>query len=200
MSDPFVKLWWLLALRGLAGLTLAVLAVAWPLFTLEALLLGFGLYAIVDGAVALYAGLWRRADGYPFWPFAVEGALGMLFGGAIVAFPDVMAFALWYLIAGWALATGLFELVAAIRLRRVYEGELLLAGAGCASVLFGVLMIAWPRTAMITLAWLVGVYAGLFGLFLLALAIRLRRLGRGDAAPVERSQPTLIILSNRRTP
>ncbi|MGZ3439017.1 MAG: DUF308 domain-containing protein, partial [Polyangia bacterium] len=106
MSDPFAKLWWLLTLRGLAGLTLALVAVVWPLFTLEALLLGFGIYAIADGAFALYAGLERREHGYPFWPFALEGALGMLFGGAIIAFPDVMAFALWYLIAGWALATG----------------------------------------------------------------------------------------------
>jgi uncharacterized membrane protein HdeD (DUF308 family) len=199
MSDPFAKLWWLLALRGLAGLTLAMLAVAWPLFTLEALLLGFGLYAIVDGAVALYAGLWRHEHGYPFWPFAVEGALGMLFGGAVVAFPDVMAFALWYLIAGWALGTGVFELVAAVRLRRVCEGELLLVGAGCASVLFGALMIAWPRTAMITLAWLVGVYAGIFGALLLALAIRLRHLGPSNVDSVQRSQPTLTTLPNRRT-
>lgn len=139
MSDPFVKLWWLLGLRGLAGLTLAILAVAWPLFTLEALLFGFGLYAVADGAVALYAGLERRDDVYPFWPFAVEGALGLVFGGAIIAFPDVMAFVLWYLIASWALATGLFELVAAIRLRRVCEGEVTLASAGVVSVVFGAL-------------------------------------------------------------
>jgi uncharacterized membrane protein HdeD (DUF308 family) len=199
MSDPFAKLWWLLALRGLAGLTLAVLAVAWPLFTLEALLLGFGLYAIADGAFALYAGLERRERGYPFWPFAVEGALGMLFGGAVVAFPDVMAFALWYLIAGWALATGAFELVAAIRLRRVCEGERMLAGAGCASIVFGLLMVIWPRTAMITMAWLVGAYAGIFGLLLLALANRLRRLGRSDENEARPLHPTLTVLSNRRT-
>jgi uncharacterized membrane protein HdeD (DUF308 family) len=186
MSDPFVKLWWLLALRGLAGLTLAVLAVAWPLFTLEALLFGFGVYAIADGAVALYAGLERREHGYPSWPFAVEGALGMLFGGAIIAFPDVMAFTLWYLIAGWALATGACELVAAARLRRVCEGEKLLAAAGCVSVVFGALMVAWPRAVMIPLAWLVGIYAALFGLLLLALAVRLRGL-------------ELTVLSNRRS-
>lgn len=199
MSDPFAKLWWLLALRGLAGLTLAVLAVAWPLFTLEALLFGFALYAIADGGLALYAGLWRHQRGFPFWPFAVEGVLGILFGGAIIAFPDAMAFLLWYLIAGWALVTGAFELVAAVRLRRVCEGERLLAAAATASIVFGFLMVAWPRTAMITLAWLVGAYAGLFGLLLLGLAIRLRRLGRSDEDEVRRSQPTLTVLSNRRT-
>jgi uncharacterized membrane protein HdeD (DUF308 family) len=199
MSDPFAKLWWLLALRGLAGLVLALLALTWPLFTLEALLLGFGVYAVADGAFALYAGLSRQEHGYPFWPFALEGALGMLFGGAIIAFPDVMAFALWYLIAGWALATGAFELVAAVRLRRVCDGEMLLASAGCVSIVFGALMIVWPRAAMLTLAWLVGVYAGLFGLLLLALAIRLRRLGRADdEARQPLARPQLTIVPHRR--
>jgi uncharacterized membrane protein HdeD (DUF308 family) len=195
MSDPFAKLWWLLALRGLAGLALALLAFAWPLFTLEALLFGFGLYAIADGAVALWAGLDRQERRYPFWPFAVEGALGILFGGAIFAFPDTMAFVLWYLIAGWALATGAFELVAAVRLRPVCEGERLLFAAGGASVLFGFLMIVWPRAAMVSLAWIVGGYAAVFGMLLLALAVRLRRLGRNDGG----AQPNLTLLSNRRT-
>lgn len=195
MPDPFVKLWWLLALRGLAGLTLAILAIAWPLFTLESLLFGFGVYAVADGAVALYAGLERRDDGYPFWPFAIEGALGLLFGGAVIAFPDVMAFVLWYLVAGWALATGVFELVAAIRLRRVCAGETMLATAGVVSVVFGALMIVWPRTAMITMAWLVGIYAALFGLLLLVLALRLRALGRPEADFVG---PSLTTLSHRR--
>ncbi len=198
MSDPFAKLWWLVALRGLLGIALAVLAVAWPLFTLEALLFGFGVYAIADGAMALYAGVRRHADGYPFWPFAVEGALGLLFGGIVIAFPDTMAFVLWYLIAGWALATGAFELLAAVRLRRQYAGELLLATAGLASLAFGGLMLLWPRTAMITLAWLVGVYAGLFGVLLLVLAVRLRRLGHGDDERGRVAPQPLTILSHRR--
>jgi uncharacterized membrane protein HdeD (DUF308 family) len=173
--DPFARVWWLLALRGLAGLGLAVLAFVWPLVTLEALLYGFGLYAAADGALALYAGLRSQRDGTMLWPFAVEGALGVLFGAAIFAFPDAMAFVLWYLVGGWALATGVFELVAAVQLRRHYAGEALLAGAGLASVAFGVLMLLWPRAAMITLAWLVGIYAAMFGALVLALALRLRR-------------------------
>jgi uncharacterized membrane protein HdeD (DUF308 family) len=194
-SDPFAQLWWLLGLRGLAGIALAVLAFVWPLFTLEALLFGFGVYAIADGGVALYAGARRHAQGYPFWPFAVEGALGILFGGVIIAFPDATAFVLWYLIAGWALVTGVFEIVAALRLRRVCEGELMLASAGCASLVLGALMLMWPRAAMITMAWLVGIYAGLFGALLLALAGRLRRLARAGG---KRPPITLSLAADRR--
>ena len=176
MSDPFAKLWWLLALRGVAGLALAVVAVVWPMLTLEALLFGFGIYAAVDGAFAIYAGLVRHEGGYAFWPFVVEGALGLAFGAIVLAFPDAMAFWLWYLVAGWALATGLFELLAAGRVRRVYEGEPLLAGAGLASLVLGFIMVVWPRTAMIALSWLIGVYAAIFGVLLIVLAARLKRL------------------------
>lgn len=183
MSDPFAKLWWLLALRGLAGVGLAILAVAWPLLTLESLLLGFGIYLAVDGAFAIYAGVIRHEGGYAFWPLIVEGALGILFAAAIFAFPDAMAFALWYLIAGWALATGGFEILAAVRVRRHYEGEPLLAGAGLASLVFGFVMVIWPREAMIALSWLVGVYAAVFGVLLLVLAVRLRGLVHRRALP-----------------
>lgn len=179
MNDPFAKLWWLLALRGLAGLMLAVVAVVWPMLTLEALLVGFGIYTAVDGAFAIYAGLVRHEGGYAFWPFVVEGALGLAFGAAVLAFPDSMAFALWYLIAGWALATGFFELLAAGRVHRVYEGEPLLAGAGLASLLFGFILVIWPHAARLALSWLIGVYAAVFGVLMLVVAARLRRLTHG---------------------
>jgi len=172
-SDPFARLWWLLALRGVAGLLLAALAVVWPLLTLEALLMAFGIYVTVDGPFAVYAGLVHHERGYPFWPFVIEGALGLCFGAAVLAFPDTMAFVLWYLVAGWALATGIFEIVAALRMRRFYDGESMLAGAGATSILFGLVMVMWPRPAMVGLSWLVGLYAAGFGMFLLLLSTRL---------------------------
>ena len=185
MTDPFAKLWWLLALRGLAGIALAVLAFTWPLLTLESLIVGFGIYAAVDGALAVVAGLEHYEHGYPFWPFVIEGTLGLLFAGVIIAFPDAMAFVLWYLIAAWALATGAFEIFAAVRVRQLYAGEMLLVGAGMASLLFGFIMIIWPRSAMVALSWLVGVYAAMFGVSLLFLATRLRRLTQRRARDAE---------------
>ena len=112
--------------------------------------------------------------------------------------PDTTAFVVWYLIAGWELATGVFEIVAALRLRRVYDGELLLASAGCASIVLGLMMLMWPRAAMITLAWLVGIYAGVFGILLVALAARLRRVGHSEEARDPGRRQPLTILSTRR--
>jgi uncharacterized membrane protein HdeD (DUF308 family) len=84
-----------------------------------------------------------------------------------------MAMALWYLIAAWALATGVFELVTALRIRQVYEGEMMLASAGAVSIIFGLVMLVWPRQAMVGLSWLVGLYAAGFGMLLLVLSARL---------------------------
>jgi uncharacterized membrane protein HdeD (DUF308 family) len=190
MTDPFARLWWLLALRGLAGILFGALAVLWPFFTLEALLFAFGVYAMADGAAAFYAGVERYERGYPWWPFAIEGVLGVLLGALVIAFPDRGGFLLWYLVAGWALATGAFEIVAAARLRRHTEGETLLFGAGVCSLAFGVLMFCWPRAAVLALAWSIGLYAALFGLLLLMLAVRLRRALRSAAAPARPEAPT----------
>lgn len=188
VDDPFARLWWMLALRGLAGVLFGALAIAWPLFTLEALLAVFGVYVTLDGVVALVAGVQRGRAGWTWWPLAVEGALGLVAGGAILGFPDRAAFLLWYLVAGWAIASGVAEIVAAIRLRRFTEGETLLAGAGVASLVLGGLMIGWPSAAVLTVAWLIGLYAIIFGALLFALAVKLRRA----AGPAPRARPRWV--------
>lgn len=187
VDGAFDKLWWLLGLRGLGGLSLAVIAFIWPILTLESLLFGFALYVAFDGALAVLAGL-ESPEGRRFWPFFVEGALGLLFAGALTAWPDRMAFSFSYLVAGWAISTGVFELVAAVHLRRIALGETLLLRAAMASIVFGVVIAIWPRPAILALAWLVGLYSAVFGTFMLFLAARLRQLG-GLGRPVARDRP-----------
>ena len=80
-----------------------------------------------------------------------------------------------YYVAIWAIATGLLEIVAAIRLRRQIEGEVWLALAGIASVVFGGLLIARPGTGALTILWLIAFYAVAFGVILVLLAFRVRR-------------------------
>ena len=88
--------------------------------------------------------------------------------------PWLMALAIVYLIAAWALVTGVLEIAAAVRLRREVEGEWLMALCGVLSVILGLALGLWPGAGAVALAWLIGAYALVFGALLLALAFRLR--------------------------
>ena len=173
------RTWWMLAVRGVAAVIFGLLALIWPQITLLALVLVFGAYALVDGAFSLVAAARGRelAGGSRGW-LILEGLLGIAAGIVAIVWPDITALALLWVIAAWAVVTGVLEIVAAIRLRRVLDNEWLLIVAGALSVVFGLILIIWPGSGAIGLVWLIGIYAIAFGIVLLGLALRLRGLGR----------------------
>jgi uncharacterized membrane protein HdeD (DUF308 family) len=174
--------WWMLALRGLCAVVFGILAFAKPGITLSALVLVFGAYALVDGILAIVAAISRRG-GAPWWALVLEGVAGI--GAAAFAFltPGITALALLFLIASWAIITGVLEVVAAIALRKQLRGEWLLVLSGLASILFGVLLVARPGAGALAVLWLIGGYAIVFGVLLIALGFRLKGLGSHLATP-----------------
>jgi uncharacterized membrane protein HdeD (DUF308 family) len=175
MGIAIADRWWALAIRGLAGVLLGIAAFAWPAITLAVIVILFGAYLLVDGVFALVAGVTGRS-----WLLILEGVLGIVAGILALLWPAITALVLLFLVAAWAILTGLLELSAAYLLRRVLRREWLLVLAGLASVLFGILLIVNPRAGLLTLVWLTGAYALVFGVILLVLAWRLRRM-RGEA-------------------
>jgi len=166
--------WWVVALRGLAAIIFGVLAFAWPGITLAVLVLFFGAYAIVDGVLALYSAF--RSRGEHVWGPLLEGIVGI--GAGLVAFfwPGITALALVFVIASWAILTGVLEIYAAIRLRQVINNEWALVLSGALSVIFGILLVAQPGAGALALVWLIGLYAVIFGIGLLVFAWKLRAL------------------------
>jgi uncharacterized membrane protein HdeD (DUF308 family) len=168
--------WWMLALRGVAAIIFGLIAWIWPGLTLSVLVLLFAAYVFIDGVVALVAAV-RGAVGPGRWlPQLIEGIVGVGAGIVAVVWPGLTALALLYVIAVWAMVTGVIEILAAIELRREIDNELLLGLAGLASVVFGILLIIFPGTGALTVTWLIGSYAILFGALLVGLALRLRSL------------------------
>jgi uncharacterized membrane protein HdeD (DUF308 family) len=166
--------WWTLALRGLAAVLFGVAAFVVPQITLLFLVAMFGAYALVDGVFALVAAFSRDLDRRQWWALIAEGVAGV--GIAVIAFawPGVTAVTLVYLIAAWAVLTGVLEIIVAVRLRKEIEGEWLMALGGVLSIAFGALLAVHPVAGALSVVWLIGAYAVFFGALLIALGFRLR--------------------------
>lgn len=170
--------WWVVVLRGILAIGFGILALVWPDITLLTMLILFGAFALVDGVSNLIYAFDARGEGRSPWFFVVQGLLGIAAGFVIVAWPDISALTLLYLIAAWAIITGLFEITAAVELRKVVGNEWMLGIAGVGSVLFGVLTMIFPGDGATALAWLIGIYALAFGTMLVLLGWRLRAWGQ----------------------
>ena len=174
MNMLLVRNWWALALRGALAIVFGLLAFVNPAITLAAMVLLFGAYSLVDGVFAIIAGLRAAQRHERWWPFALEGLAGVVIAVIAFARPAATAFALLMLVSAWAVISGVFRIAAAVKLRKEIEGEWLLIANGVLSVLFGIYIIVFPGAGLVTLVWLIGVYAMIFGIILLALAFRLR--------------------------
>jgi len=166
--------WWLLALRGLVAVLFGVLAFMWPGATLITLVWLFGAFALVNGILSLVLAA-KTPKGYPkVGSLIFGGLLGILAGLLAFVMPGITALGLLILIAAWAIVTGIMELVAAVRLRKIINNEWLLVLAGIASVVFGVILLFQPAAGALALIWLIGAWAFVFGILLMILAFRMR--------------------------
>jgi uncharacterized membrane protein HdeD (DUF308 family) len=170
--DQLARHWWVIGLRGLAAILFGVLAFVWPGMTLAVLVLLFGAYALVDGVLTLMAAF--RGGVQHRIVMVVEGVVSVLAGLAAFVWPGLTALVLLYIIAFWAIVTGVLEIVAAIRVRRAISNELGLVIGGVLSVVFGVVLLIAPGAGALAVIFLIGAYAVVFGIALLGLAWRLR--------------------------
>jgi uncharacterized membrane protein HdeD (DUF308 family) len=178
MVTLLVRNWWAVALRGLAGVLFGLTCFLWPGLTLTVLVLLFGAYALVDGLLAVVAAVYAATQHERWGAILVEGIAGIAAGLVTFFRPGITALVLLYLIAAWAIVTGVFEIVAAVRLRKEIEGEWMLALSGVASVVLGALLIFHPGAGALGILWLIGSYAIVFGILLIALGFRLRGLAQ----------------------
>jgi uncharacterized membrane protein HdeD (DUF308 family) len=81
-----------------------------------------------------------------------------------------------FYIAGWAILTGLFRIITAIRIRREIKGEWILGLSGLISILVGLILIFRPEAGVLAVAWLIGIFAIILGIFQLLLGLKFRRV------------------------
>jgi uncharacterized membrane protein HdeD (DUF308 family) len=171
-----LKNWWAVALQGAAALIFGFLTALWPDISLTALVLLFGSFAIVYGVLSIITAVRRRRGERRWWALLLDGLVSVAVGTVTLIMPDLTALALVYVIAAWAILTGILEIAAAIMLRRHIRGEWWLALAGVLSVAFGAVLAIWPGVGALALVLWIGAYAIVLGIVLIALGFKLRRL------------------------
>lgn len=184
--DALVRNWWIVLLRGVVAILFGLCAFVLPGITLAALVLLFGAYALIDGILGVVTAIRRHGTTDRWWVLLVEGLVSFAAGVLTLLWPAITALVLLWVIAAWALVTGVLEIVAAVRLRKAITGEWLLVLGGIASLAFGILLVVFPAAGALAVVWWIGAYALLFGVLLVALAFRLHAWGRshgGAAAP-----------------
>lgn len=178
MLATVCKRWWVLLVRGIVAVILGICAVAWPEMALATLVALFGIFSIIDGIAAVILGFRGEADGTVWWTMVFLGVLALGAGITAFAWPGLTLLILVTIVAVSALIRGLFEIYAAIALRKELDDEWILGLSGVMSVIFGGLILYSPAAGLLAIAFLIGAYMLAIGIFAIALALRLRAMSR----------------------
>ncbi len=185
--------WWTFVLRGIVAILFGVLTFVMPGMALLTLVFLFGFYAIFDGVMNLTAAFRRNNTATsPWWALLINGILGLVAGGIALFYPGITAIALLYLIAFWAIATGIMSIVAAVRLRKQIRGEWLFVLSGLLSIIFGLLAAIFPGAGALAVVLWIGAYAIVSGATLIALGIKLRSWVRRTVDQVGSGFPPMV--------
>jgi uncharacterized membrane protein HdeD (DUF308 family) len=192
MLNLMTQNWWAIALRGLVAVLFGIAAFMWPGITLWVLVALFGAYALFNGIFTAIEAFSRDVSREHWWALLFEGVVGSAIGVVtLIIGPWLTAMGLLYLIAFWAIMTGVFEIITAIRLRHEIRGEWLISLIAILSMAFGLLLVSFPVTGALSVILVIGAFALATGALMIVLAFKLRSLRRpggeiphvGHAAP-----------------
>lgn len=176
MTYDLSRNWWVLLIRGVLAVIFGIIAVTNPATTLGVLVLFFGAYMLVDGVFSIITSL-TAPKGYRGWGWVLVGGIaGVIIGLLTLFVPGVTAVFLLYFFIAWLIVTGVAQIISAISLRKEITGEFFLIVGGVLSVLVAVYMLINPAAGALAVAWLIGIYAIIFGVMMVVLAFRLRGL------------------------
>lgn len=166
--------WDMVLVRGIVAVLFGIATLFLPGITLIVLVALFGGYALVDGVISVIIAIKDRQEYNNWWLLLLSGLVSIAAGVITFARPDIATVSLFYVIVGWAIASGVLEIILAIQLRKEIEGEWLMVLSGILSIALGILLATQPAVGLLTVLWMIGGYGIVGGVTLIGLAFRMR--------------------------
>ena len=169
--------WWEMVLRGILLLVLGVIAMVYPDITLAIIVLLFGALILIEGIFLVIGSIMVKAED-PMWVvLLIGGIVSVILGAIILAWPDLTAKVVLFLIGAWALIVGLINLMWALKVRKNEEvtGKGVHTVFGIIGIAFGIIAIAWPEETAKTLIVIIGIFVALLGLLLIIAGFMARK-------------------------
>ena len=167
--------WWLILLRGIVALLFGILALISAQFVLLFLVYLFGAYVLLDGIMAIVVSLEERKSASGWWVVLLLGIVGVIVGLLCFIHPGNVAVLIFYLVAIWLIISGLFVIISAFTLRAA-GAEWLLVVVGVISIIVGIIFFIHPTSSILSIVWLLGIFALVYGIVQIVRAIQLRSL------------------------
>jgi len=175
--EPLVRNWWMMAGRGVLAVLFGSVIALWRIPVFDAVIVSFGTYAIADGILAIASALRAGSRWTAGWPIALEGIVSVVLGGLAFVWPFFPQPVIAVLVS-WGVLTGIFEIVAAVRLPRERAAHWLVGTGGASSIFLALVVLALPRASSDRVAVSLAVYAIVFGIVILLAALRFRPASR----------------------
>lgn len=175
---------WTLVVYGVLALLFGIGTLFWPSVSVLALVLAFGVLSLADGVVSLLS-IFRKHVALPNWVLFLYALVSIGFGALAISQPAQMAEALLWLLALWLVIAGIARIVFAVQVRKLVNGEWMLALSGLLAVALGVLFFARPGIGLVTIAVWVAFGALLYGVLQIWVGSRLLRAGAATGRPLQ---------------
>jgi uncharacterized membrane protein HdeD (DUF308 family) len=170
--------WIWAVVRGVLAIIFGIIAMVSPIGTAVVLAVVIGIFAIVDGIVDLVDAIRHRGtSGVGLRVFL--GIVSLLFGIIILVWPGKTLAFMVILIAIWSILIGALQIISNISIRKEAPGAWVWGVvAGAIGVIFGILVLVWPGIGLVSLIWLIGIWAIVFGVALIVLGIQVRKAAK----------------------
>jgi len=168
---------WLLVIYGVISILFGISALLWPGSTVLALAWAFGVMALAEGIISVFALFNRHVAMSRGW-LALYALASIVFGLLAIWHPLAVVNVLMIFLSAWLIVAGIYRIVFAIRVRKEIRGEWMIALSGVLAVVLGVLFAAYPAAGVLTVAFWIGAAALVYGVLQVVAGVRMHRWKR----------------------